>query len=132
MTREELQQMLDSFQKKVTKKDWEIERDIRFKSQSKDAAKARGKMIDKKHQSNAGKARAEKGGIEQIKSVQSFENSSKGGKVTGRKNIENGHWKKVQEAALKVVTQKVKCPHCPKVGNMNIMKRWHFDNCKKK
>jgi hypothetical protein len=25
---------------------------------------------------------------------------------------------------------KIKCPHCGKVGGSNIMKRWHFDNCK--
>lgn len=26
----------------------------------------------------------------------------------------------------------VKCPHCDKVANYPIMKRWHFDNCKHK
>ncbi|HMS90907.1 MAG TPA: HNH endonuclease signature motif containing protein [Candidatus Absconditabacterales bacterium] len=25
---------------------------------------------------------------------------------------------------------RVKCPHCVKEGNFNIMQRWHFDNCK--
>jgi hypothetical protein len=24
---------------------------------------------------------------------------------------------------------KIKCPHCEKIGNSNIMKRWHFDSC---
>jgi hypothetical protein len=24
----------------------------------------------------------------------------------------------------------VVCPHCNKTGNMPIMRRWHFDNCK--
>lgn len=27
---------------------------------------------------------------------------------------------------------KVKCPHCEMVGAMNVMKRFHFDNCKEK
>ena len=27
---------------------------------------------------------------------------------------------------------KVECPHCGKIGNRGAMKRWHFDNCKKK
>lgn len=26
----------------------------------------------------------------------------------------------------------VTCPHCGKIGKLVIMKRWHFDNCKKK
>ncbi|CAH1615724.1 homing endonuclease [Escherichia phage UGJNEcP4] len=26
----------------------------------------------------------------------------------------------------------VKCPYCDKIGSNNIMKRWHFDNCKLK
>lgn len=25
---------------------------------------------------------------------------------------------------------KVICPHCSKLGASNLMKRWHFDNCK--
>lgn len=24
----------------------------------------------------------------------------------------------------------VECPHCKKIGKLNAMKRWHFDNCK--
>lgn len=28
--------------------------------------------------------------------------------------------------------QKVKCPHCNKIGGKNTMGRWHFDNCKEK
>lgn len=26
----------------------------------------------------------------------------------------------------------IKCPHCNKIGGVNTMPRWHFDNCKKK
>lgn len=28
--------------------------------------------------------------------------------------------------------KKVQCPHCNKIGGINTMKRWHFDNCKNK
>lgn len=28
--------------------------------------------------------------------------------------------------------EKLKCPYCNKKGGLNVMKRWHFDNCKKK
>ena len=91
---------------------------------------SKGKKHRERVAPKGGNARAKTGGIEQIKSVQSFENSSKGGKVQGPRNVESGHWKKVQEAALEVVTQEVKCPHCSEVGNLNIMNRWHFDKCK--
>lgn len=28
--------------------------------------------------------------------------------------------------------EKISCPHCKLIGGNNAMKRWHFDNCKKK
>lgn len=28
--------------------------------------------------------------------------------------------------------EQIKCPHCNKEGGLRIMKRWHFENCKKK
>jgi len=28
--------------------------------------------------------------------------------------------------------ERVICPHCEKVGGVNVMHRWHFDNCKYK
>lgn len=37
-----------------------------------------------------------------------------------------------QLKALRGEMTKSKCPHCGKVGNVNNMKRWHFDNCKKR
>lgn len=112
------------------KKDWEIDRDIRLKDQSKKAAKKRVETLTKEQCSNGGKVRAANGGIEQIMKASSFESRSKGGVTSGNNNVKSGHWKKVQEAALEVVTQEVKCPHCSEVGNLNIMKRWHFDKCK--
>jgi len=37
------------------------------------------------------------------------------------------HRKKFRETRKQ---SKVKCPYCTKVGNYNIMQRWHFKNCK--
>ena len=28
--------------------------------------------------------------------------------------------------------EKSECPHCGKIGGVNVMQRWHFDNCKVK
>lgn len=30
---------------------------------------------------------------------------------------------------IQKTVSKIKCPHCEKIGNSNIMKRWHFDSC---
>jgi hypothetical protein len=30
------------------------------------------------------------------------------------------------------IQEKVKCPHCNKIGGETVMKRWHFDKCKNK
>lgn len=85
---------------------------------------------DSKNQSYAGKARAKKGGVQTLLDNSSFDSRSKGGKKQGPKNVESGHWKKCQDKALEIVTQKVKCPNCPKVGPHNVMQAWHFDKCK--
>ena len=131
MTPKELKELLNNFNEKFGHvKQWQIDRVERCKAISKDGAKARGKTLTNKHQSTSGKERAKKGGTKALLDGSSFDSRSKGGKVTGKKHVESGHWKKVQEAALNVVTQEVSCPHCTNKGNLNIMKRWHFDNCK--
>lgn len=33
---------------------------------------------------------------------------------------------------LNQIWKAVTCPHCSKQGGINIMKRWHFENCKNK
>lgn len=33
---------------------------------------------------------------------------------------------------IQKTVSKIKCPHCEKIGNSNIMKRWHFDSCPRK
>ena len=38
--------------------------------------------------------------------------------------------RKISEARKK--TPHVTCPHCKKTGDAGAMKRWHFDNCKRK
>ena len=37
---------------------------------------------------------------------------------------------KVSERQTGKVYETVTCPHCNKTGGRNVMKRWHFDNCK--
>lgn len=39
---------------------------------------------------------------------------------------------KIRKAALNQKYEVVKCPHCGKIGNKNILFRWHFHNCKHK
>lgn len=50
-------------------------------------------------------------------------------RVLDWKNYLTNGWK---EGRLEVSYTKVKCPHCGVVGGTNVIKRWHFDNCKKK
>lgn len=46
----------------------------------------------------------------------------------GRKRSEETRQKLREKNPLYGET--IKCPHCPKQGNLLSMKRWHFDNCK--
>ena len=39
---------------------------------------------------------------------------------------------KMSKKKLGIPRKKVECPHCSKIGADNVMKRWHFDNCKLK
>lgn len=41
------------------------------------------------------------------------------------------HRKKISESMIaQGVQDKIKCPHCSKVGGARLMKRWHYNNCK--
>ena len=44
------------------------------------------------------------------------------------------HSKETLERMCKIqnAMPKISCPHCDFVGNAGNVKRWHFDNCKKK
>lgn len=55
-----------------------------------------------------------------------------------RKNIHdfwlNKCFKHVDSDITPIIFNKyseVKCPHCDKIGKSGVMRRWHFDNCKK-
>ncbi len=42
-------------------------------------------------------------------------------------------WKKnISESTKGVPKEKIECPHCGVIGAPHVMKRWHFDNCRKK
>ena len=49
---------------------------------------------------------------------------------TNDKELLEKHSKIMKEIASR--RQKVACPHCNKKGDSNLMKRWHFNNCKDK
>ena len=40
------------------------------------------------------------------------------------------HNRKVSESLNGKTSQLVMCPHCLKIGGINVMDRWHFKNCK--
>lgn len=42
------------------------------------------------------------------------------------------HKKKISEASKGKPKPKTECPHCGKIGGSSNMKRYHFDNCKKR
>ena len=56
----------------------------------------------------------------------------KGGKVTGKKNVESGHLEKVRDPKKMgdASRRKVKCIHCGKEAATYNHARWHGDNCK--
>jgi len=37
--------------------------------------------------------------------------------------------KPMPEHQLRILNQKIQCPHCDKIGPIGPMKRWHFANC---
>jgi hypothetical protein len=54
------------------------------------------------------------------------------------KHFSEDHKRKLSEAHIGEknymfgkIQKKVQCPHCSKIGGINMMKRWHFDSCKK-
>jgi hypothetical protein len=58
---------------------------------------------------------------------------SAGGKsgTSGKKNVESGHWKKVQQAGTEASLKLVKCEHCQESFNTGNYSRWHGDHCEK-
>lgn len=66
------------------------------------------------------------------KNIELFSNNQKGSSNSfyGKKHsIETKkHLSLIRTGVAKLTTQ---CPHCGKIGSVNTMPRWHFNNCKK-
>lgn len=54
----------------------------------------------------------------------------KTGKCAKGAKLSKKHRESMSKASKGVPKPLVTCPHCGKVGGNNIMKRYHFDNCK--
>jgi len=55
--------------------------------------------------------------------------------ATGKKrpdNLDRMHLMWEARRGMSIKHNKVICPHCGKEGGDNVMKRWHFDNCRSK
>lgn len=48
------------------------------------------------------------------------------------KKLSKEHRLKMSESAKAVIRKRSTCPHCGKEGTVNLMTRYHFDNCKKR
>ena len=157
MTREELQQMLDSFQKEVTKKDWEIDRDIRLKGMSKIANEISRKVVSPaKTMAQKTNGKKNKGRIlseeTKIKISESTKGKSKSeihrkkiSEAHKGKSVSEGTKKKISESRMGIKcehtskrnsemnSKRFKCEHCGReIGGLANYKRFHADNCKKK
>jgi hypothetical protein len=72
----------------------------------------------------SGRQNVESGHLENIRDQQ------KAGKASGIKKKINGDLAKMQNLAQIARSKKVTCPHCNKEGAKFNMTRYHFDNCK--
>ena len=61
-----------------------------------------------------------------------IEACSKGGKATKGLPERIEHCTNISKLGVATNNKKVTCNHCGKEGQSRAMKRWHFDNCKKK
>jgi len=77
---------------------------------------------------NGKRAYRNKTGIFALTEEQWLENRKKAGAATGKRNgsVAVAEQKKNQTGMF----GKSMCPHCGKVGNNVVMRRWHFDKCK--
>lgn len=84
------------------------------------------------------KTREQNGGYKSVSERQKKNNVSKRSEV--RREISNSVkklWENPEYRANQIKKQLennpvVKCPYCEKEGRRQIMKRWHFDNCRNK
>jgi len=75
---------------------------------------------------NFGQTRSDK-----FKQGQSVRMSGENNGMFGKHLSDNAKFLKSQKMTG-YIYEKVKCPYCPKFGGENLMKRWHFENCKLK
>lgn len=62
----------------------------------------------------------------------SAETKEKLSKALKGKPLTQEHRENISKAQKGRVYRKSTCPHCGKVGGVNVMQKWHFDNCKYK
>lgn len=62
----------------------------------------------------------------------SAETKEKLSKALKGKPLTQEHRENISKAQKGRVYRKSTCPHCGKVGGVNVMQKWHFDNCKQK
>jgi group I intron endonuclease len=85
----------------------------------------KGKKQSEEHKANISAA---KKGKKQSEEHNAKISASMKGKNTGPMSEEQ---KAKRSASQKGKLQpQIQCPHCNKKGGINLMKRWHFDNCK--
>jgi len=117
--------MLDSFQKEVTNKDWEIDRDTHLRSMAGTGGKIGGKI--------GGKTNVDSGHMENIQKIGASLGGKKQGPIQGKENVESGHIYDIQgkggENAQKVVRT---CPHCKMESKGSLYYKNHGDRCKLK
>lgn len=66
---------------------------------------------------------------EHIKQKLSEQMTGEGNPFSGRSHSEET---RAKMKAAHAARQPVQCPRCGKEGHLNTMKRWHFDNCRRK
>jgi len=92
--------------------------------------------ILRKIEANIGKKRSDetKAKMRASKQYINEEFRAKMSKATKGKKKSEEHRAKIAalQTGRKFSRSKVKCPHCLKTGGSNLMKRYHFDNCKSK
>jgi len=62
--------------------------------------------------------------------IHSEESKNKMSKSQKGKKLSEKTKEKIGLAKKGISNPKVTCPHCGKTGGINVMVRWHFDNCK--
>ena len=62
--------------------------------------------------------------------IQTVETRKKIRKGNKGKKLSEEHKKKISNTLKDKTPKRITCPYCNKTGGDNVMKRWHFNNCK--